>query len=72
MTDTDYRNFRRSQIVANFVDDTTLHTWKNSLGINHVYLGRGNVCLYAGYVGLIHNPGLHETIKEIKQRAFQD
>ncbi|MEL7407169.1 MAG: alpha/beta hydrolase, partial [Cyanobacteria bacterium J06558_2] len=30
MTDTDYRDLPRSQIIARFAQDITLHTWKNS------------------------------------------
>ena len=54
MTDNDYRDFRRSQIVAYLPEDLTLHIGNNSLGLNHVYLARQQRCLYAGYVGLIH------------------
>ena len=68
MTDTAYDNFGRSQIVAGFSDGTTLHTWNNLLGINHVYIGNDRKeCLYAGYVGLIHNFGLRQAVKEIQQ-----
>ena len=63
MTDGDYRNFERSQIVASFADDTTIHTWNNSLGVNHVYVGKPQKqCIYAGYVGLIHAKGLQKEI----------
>lgn len=66
MTDTDYRNFKQSRILASFPDNITLHIWKNAIGINHIYLGKDKRhCLYAGYVGLIHNYGLRQAIKEI-------
>ncbi len=67
MTDADYHNFERSQIVAGFDGGITLHTWKNLLGINHVYIGNERDCLYAGYVGLIHNVGLRQAVQEIQQ-----
>jgi Serine aminopeptidase, S33 len=75
MTDTDYREFRRSRIVARLPEDLTLHTWNNSLGINHVYLGQQpknqsrsqSQCLYAGYVGLLHTKDLRQAIEEINQ-----
>jgi pimeloyl-ACP methyl ester carboxylesterase len=71
MTDTDYRDFRRSRIVVRFPDDLTLHTWKNSFGIHHVYLGQQlqnqSQCLYAGYVGLLHTKDLLGAIMEINQ-----
>jgi pimeloyl-ACP methyl ester carboxylesterase len=73
MTDTDYRDFRRSRIVVRFPGDLTLHTWKNPLGINHVYLAQQQrnqsqfQCLYAGYVGLLHTNDLRRAIQEIHQ-----
>jgi pimeloyl-ACP methyl ester carboxylesterase len=67
MTDADYRDFARSRIVARLPEDLTLHTWKNSLGINHVYLAKQQQCLYAGYVGLMHTKDLRRLIKEINQ-----
>jgi pimeloyl-ACP methyl ester carboxylesterase len=70
MTDTDYRDFARSRIVARF-SEVTLHTWNNPFGINHVYLGQQQQCLYAGYVGLIHTQGLRQVIKAIQNRAVQ-
>ena len=70
MTDTDYRDFERSQIIANLADDHTLHTWKHPWGMNHVYLGKQQQCLYAGYVGLIHSWGLRSAIAKIQKSAF--
>ncbi|MGF1589611.1 MAG: serine aminopeptidase domain-containing protein [Pleurocapsa sp.] len=71
MTDTDYRDFKRSQIIASFPDHNTLHTWRNNpLGVNHVYLGKQQQCLYAGYVGLIHDRGLRQAIKDIQKYSL--
>lgn len=82
MTDTDYRNFERSQVVATFADNITLHVGKNSLGLNHVFVGKDDLvpgkyttkgkidCLYAGYVGLLHNLELRQFIREICQQAI--
>lgn len=66
MTDTDYRDFERSQIIAILTDGSTLHIWNNPLGVPHVYLGKEQKCLYAGYVGLIHVRGLRQAIKDIQ------
>ncbi len=66
MTDTDYRDFERSQILASFPDGTTLHIWHNSLGSYHVYLAKQQQRLYAGYVGLIHAWGLRQMINQLK------
>ncbi len=68
MTDADYRYFERSQIVALFPDDITIHTWNHPLGINYVFVGREKTqCLYAGYVGLLHVLGLRQALEEIRQ-----
>ncbi|MEY2834320.1 MAG: hypothetical protein RLZZ574_3580, partial [Cyanobacteriota bacterium] len=52
--------------------EVTLHTWNNPLGVNHVYLGKKEQCLYAGYVGLIHARGLRQAIKAIQNRTVAD
>ena len=70
MTDTDYRDFERSQIITTLPDDLTLHTWNNPWGMNHVYLGKQQQCLYAGYVGLIHSWDLRRAIARIQKSAF--
>jgi pimeloyl-ACP methyl ester carboxylesterase len=68
MTDADYWYFKRSQIVARFPDDITIHTWNHPLGISHVFVGREKTqCLYAGYVGLLHILELRQALKEICQ-----
>ncbi len=67
MTDADYRGFERSQIIATLADGSTLHIWNNPLGVPHVYLGKEQKCLYAGYVGLIHVRGLGQAIKDIQK-----
>jgi len=69
MTDNDYRNFKRSRIVFQFADGTTIHTYNTLAGINHVFVGKKQQCLYAGYVGLIHVLELNQAIAEIKQYA---
>ncbi|MGB5711397.1 MAG: lysophospholipase [Waterburya sp.] len=70
MTDADYRNFERSQIIATLADGSTLHIWNNPLGVPHVYLGKGQRCIYAGYVGLIHAWGLRQAIKDIQEHEL--
>ena len=66
MTDADYRDFKRSRVIASFADGITLHTLNYPL-VNYVYLGKGKQCLYAGYVGLIHAGDLRRAIAEIRQ-----
>jgi pimeloyl-ACP methyl ester carboxylesterase len=66
MTDTDYRNFERSQVIITFDDGTSIRTWNNSLGVNHVYVANRNQhCIYAGYVGLIHALELRRAIAKL-------
>jgi len=70
MTDSDYRDFERSPIVARLSDDITLHYDTNFWGIERIYLARQQECLYAGYVGLIHAKVLRQTIKQIQNEAI--
>ena len=73
MTDTDYRYFARSQIVANHSDNTTIRTWSSLFSVNHVYVAKPTQqCLYAGYVGLFHILELRKAIAEIKQTIDQN
>ncbi|MDJ0568602.1 MAG: alpha/beta hydrolase [Pleurocapsa sp. MO_192.B19] len=70
MTDADYQNFGRSQVIMSFADGTTIHTCNNLLGINHIFVGKERQkCLYAGYVGLIHTFGLRKAIAEIREHT---
>lgn len=71
ITDADYRDFERSQIIARFPQELTLHTWNNPWGTNHVYLSQQQQCLYAGYVGLLHSKSLRRAIEQI-QKSTQD
>ncbi|MBE9045037.1 alpha/beta hydrolase [Pleurocapsales cyanobacterium LEGE 10410] len=71
MTDADYRDFERSQVVVSFADGVTLHTWNHPLGVAHVYLSKNSQqCLYAGYVGLLHAKDLRRAIAEIRQHIL--
>ena len=72
MTDTDYRYFDRSRIVANLADRTVIRTWNGFLGVNYVYVGKPTQqCFYAGYVGLIHTPWLRKEIASIDRADSQ-
>ena len=70
MTDADYRDFKRSQIIAHFSDGITLQTWNNPLGVSHVYLAQSQRCLYAGYVGLLHFRELRQAVKDLQRIAI--
>ena len=70
MTDTDYRNFERSPIIARLPEDLTLHQKNYPWGINQIYLAQQQECLYAGYVGLAHAWDLRQTIKQIQKEKL--
>ena len=67
MTDGHWRNFSHSQVYLNLPTGVTIRTWKNPLGIDHVFVAdREEKCLYAGYVGWLHSQALHRALAEIK------
>lgn len=70
MTDTDYRNFERSPIIARLPENLTLHQKNYPWGINQIYLAQEQKCVYAGYVGLVHAWDLRQTIKQIQKAEF--
>ena len=70
MTDSDYRHFKRSPIIARLPENLALHQQNYPWGINQVYLAQQQECLYAGYVGWIHGRDLHQTIKQIQAGTF--
>ncbi|MEM8718642.1 MAG: alpha/beta hydrolase [Cyanobacteria bacterium P01_G01_bin.39] len=68
MTDADYHDLKRSQIVARFTNNLSLRKWDNPWRVSHVYLCQEQRCLYAGYVGWLHIRCLNQFIQEIQQR----
>lgn len=68
MTDAHHRDFDSAKIEMTFEDGTTLRTWKNLFGVDHVFVGspRGE-CLYGGFVGWIHSDSLRQVLDEIQQ-----
>ena len=72
ITDGHWRNFTRSQVYINLPEGITIRTWKNPLGVDHVFVAdKEEQCLYAGYVGWLHSPALRQTLAEIKQENFK-
>jgi hypothetical protein len=68
MTDGHRRDFFRSTVYFSFHDEITIRTWKNSFGIDHVFIAdKEDNCLYAGYVGWLHSLALRKALKEIEQ-----
>ena len=63
-----HRDFKNAQPVARLRDRTTLRTWKNAVGVDHVFLEDYNDRLiYGGFVGWVHAAGLDQAITQIKQ-----
>lgn len=72
ITDGHWRDFPRSQVCINLPEGLSIRTWKNTLGVNHVFVADKNEkCLYAGYVGWLHASALRQTLTEIKRENFK-
>lgn len=66
MTDAHLRDFPRARVYRTFRDGTTLRRWQHPLGIEHLFVAdRAGVCLWAGFVGLLHLQALHQTLEEL-------
>ncbi|MCG9885068.1 MAG: lysophospholipase [Cyanobacteria bacterium] len=64
MTDANAKDFNKAEIAFRFKDGTTIRTWKNPLGVHHVFIA--NVyeqCEYSGFVGWVHSNDLKHAIK---------
>lgn len=67
MTDAHFRNFERSQIQLIFPEGIQMRTWKNTAGVDHVFVADSTgKCLYGGYVGWLHASQLRQTLSELK------
>ncbi|MBW4651791.1 MAG: alpha/beta hydrolase [Kaiparowitsia implicata GSE-PSE-MK54-09C] len=68
MTDGHPRGIKRSRVVAQFPNGSSLRTWRNSVGINHVFLESATgQCLYAGFVGWPHADDLRRELEALCQ-----
>ena len=68
MTPADPSDFNKSMKFARLRDNTTIRTWKNLAGVDHVFVEKGRRCIYAGYVGWIHSEGLQQVLNQIKRK----
>jgi pimeloyl-ACP methyl ester carboxylesterase len=68
ITDAHYRGFYRAQVQATFKDGVTLRVWKNSIGIDHVFVAcpKGQ-CVYGGFVGWGDAEALQQVLAEVQQ-----
>ena len=68
MTIAHHRDFKSSNPIIRLSDGTSVRTWKNPLGVDHVFLADCNdKMVYGGYVGWIDSEGLNEAIARIRR-----
>jgi hypothetical protein len=66
MTGAGVRDFRRSKVLMLFRDGLSIHTWKNPLGIDHIFIADSEEhCRYAGYVGWLHSEHLRRELAQM-------
>ena len=66
MTDGNIKDFPKAQAKIKFPNGIALHTWQNSLRVDHIFVTneQGN-CVYGGYVGWLDAPELKKVLAEI-------
>jgi Serine aminopeptidase, S33 len=68
ITDGHQRDFHKSQIVMKLYDGSTIRTWKNLLGVDHIFFASPEgECLYAGFVGWMHTQDLWLTLEKLRK-----
>lgn len=55
--------FPRQKTIFSFTDGTSIRTWTNLVGVNHVFIAdKHGKCEYSAFVGWIHSVGLQQAI----------
>ena len=68
MTRAHHRDFKSSQPIIRLRDGSTVRTWKNPLGVDHIFIAdRNDNMVYGGFVGWIHSEGLNQAINRIRR-----
>ncbi|MBD2682672.1 MULTISPECIES: hypothetical protein [Nostoc] len=68
MTRAHHRDFISSHPIMRLRDGTVVRTWKNPVGVDHVFLGdRNDRMIYGGFVGWIHSEGLQQALTRIRR-----
>jgi hypothetical protein len=68
ITPAHHRDFKSSNPIIRLTDGATVRTWKNLLGVDHVFLAdRNDRMVYGGYVGWIDSDRLNEAITRIRR-----
>lgn len=62
------RDFEKSRPIFVLKDKTVVRTWKNPVGVEHIFLADSNgKMVYGGFVGWVHSENLRITLEEIRQ-----
>lgn len=70
MTDAHPRGFHQARVFMSLPDGAALRTWQSPLGTLHVYVvSRQGDCLYAGFVGWLHQAELWRRLQAIKENT---
>jgi hypothetical protein len=68
MTAAHHRDFKQSHPIIRLRDGAAVRTWKNPLGVDHVFVADSHDrMVYGGYVGWIHSEGLNSAIAQIRR-----
>ncbi len=66
MTDAHCRDMVHARVLLTLADGATVREWVNPLGVRHVFFANvAGACRYAGYVGWVHSPDLHEALRRL-------
>lgn len=68
MTQAHSRDFKRATPLFALRDGSVLKSWKNPVGVNHVFIAdRDANMIFGGFVGWIHADGLNDAIAAIRR-----
>ncbi len=68
MTEAHGRDFYRATPLFNLRDGCVLKTWKNSVGVEHIFIANGDgKMVFGGFVGWVHSENLRQAIAEIRE-----
>lgn len=71
ITDASERDFSKAKTIFSFADGTSIRTWKNVVGVNHIFIANQyGKCEYSAFVGWVHSKGLQQAI-DIAIQSFR-
>ncbi|OUL19928.1 hypothetical protein [Nostoc sp. 106C] len=63
-----HRDFKSSNPIMRLRDGSVVRTWKNQLGVDHVFISdRNDRMIYGGFVGWIHSEALNQALIRIRR-----